>query len=289
MTSDLERISAIWREQSGSYYEQLADAILARGGPSYATIARDQLLVSCQLVVTAWQTALDTNESTSIREFGTLIGRRRSEGHIAIDDIMRVVDILREGVLQALTRAYPGSEWNSAIATRCEGWLHELRNSIVSSYGVTLQAAEEGLAEREQAMAAQRRLIQELSTPIVPIHEGVLVLPIIGTIDSRRATQILEAALERIVAAQAEILILDITGVPYIDTNVANYLLQMVRAVTLLGAQSVLVGIGTEIAQTLVHLGVDLSGVIVRANLQAGIVYALHHMGLAIQPLNSRD
>src|SRR5215475_10521031 len=99
MASDLERISAIWREQSSRYTEQLADAILARGGPSYATIARDQLLVSSGLSVAAWQTTLDTNDSTSIREFGTLIGRRRSEGHIAIDHIMRVVDILREGIL----------------------------------------------------------------------------------------------------------------------------------------------------------------------------------------------
>jgi rsbT co-antagonist protein RsbR len=175
------------------------------------------------------------------------------------------------------------------VVAKVEHWLHEMRNGVVRSYGVTLVQAEQGLAEREQAIEYQRRLIQELSVPIVPIHEGVLVLPLVGAIDSRRATQVMEAALEKIVEFQADMLILDITGVPLVDTGVANYLLQMARAVKLLGAQVILVGIGAEIAQTMVQLGVELRDVTTRSNLQAGIAFALAQQGFAISLLAEAD
>jgi rsbT co-antagonist protein RsbR len=288
MSPNLEPISAIWRDQSSTYCEQLTDDILAHAGPSYANIAHDQMMPVSRRVVSAWQTAFDTNDSVPIREFAQQIGRRRAESHVVMDDIMRVVDIIREGIWQALARAYAGADWDIAAVAQIEGWLHEMRNAVVSSYGVTFQTTEEGLAEREQAIEVQRRLIHELSTPIVPIHAGVLVLPLVGTIDARRATQILEATLEQIVVAQAEILILDITGVPFIDTSAANHILQMARAVTLLGAKCILVGIGAEIAQTLVQLGVDLSSIVTKANLQEGIVYALDQLGLAIQANHHR-
>jgi rsbT co-antagonist protein RsbR len=283
MSPNLEPISASWRDQSSSYCEQLTNDILAHAGPSYARISFEQMMPLSQRVVDAWQAAFDTNDSLPIREFAQQVGRRRAESHVLMDDIMRVVDIIREGIWQTLARVYQGTEWDIDTVAQIEGWLHEMRNAVVSSYGVTLQTTEEGLAEREQAIEVQRRLIHELSTPIVPIHAGVLVLPLVGTIDSRRATQILEATLEQIVATQAEILILDITGVPFIDTSVANHILQMARAITLLGANCVLVGIGAEIAQTLVQLGVDLSSIVTKANLQEGIVYALNKLGLAIQ------
>jgi rsbT co-antagonist protein RsbR len=283
MPPNLEPIGAIWREQTSAYCEQLTEDILAHAGPSYANIPHDQMMPVSQRVVGAWQAAFDANDSAPIREFAQQIGRRRAESHVTMDDIMRVVDIIRNGIWQVLARAYEGAEWDIAAVAQIEGWLHEMRNTVVSSYGETFLSTEAGLAEREQAIEVQRRLISELSTPIVPIHAGVLVLPLVGTIDSRRATQILEATLDQIVSAQAEILILDITGVPFIDTSVANHILQMARAVTLLGAKCVLVGIGAEIAQTLVQLGVDLSSIATKANLQEGIVYALDQLGLAIQ------
>jgi rsbT co-antagonist protein RsbR len=289
MSPNLEPIGAIWRDQSSAYCEQLTNDILTQAGPSYAKIPREQMMPLSQRVIGAWQSAFDTSDSTPIREFAQQIGRRRAESHVLMDDIMRVVDIIRQGIWQTLARAYEGAEWDIAAVAQIEGWLHEMRNAVVSSYGLALQSTEEGLAERELAIEVQRRLIHELSTPIVPIHAGVLVLPLVGTIDSRRATQILEATLDQIVAAQAEILILDITGVPFIDTSVANHILQMARAVTLLGARCILVGIGAEIAQTLVQLGVDLSSIVTKANLQEGIVYALDQLGLAIQTHNHRS
>jgi rsbT co-antagonist protein RsbR len=136
-----------------------------------------------------------------------------------------------------------------------------------------------------EIIAAQQTALQELSTPIIPIHEGILVLPMVGSIDSRRAGQIMEGLLEGISAHTADVVILDITGVPVIDTGVANYLLQAARAARLLGSTVVLVGIGAEIAQTMVQLGIDLTGIVTRANLQTGIEYALALQGLAIKPI----
>lgn len=130
--------------------------------------------------------------------------------------------------------------------------------------------------------------LSEISTPIIPVHEGILILPLIGSINSRRATDITERLLEAISASQAEIVIIDITGVPMIDTSIANHMLVTTRAANLLGSQVVLVGIGPEIAQTIVHLGVDLQDLVTLANLQSGIAYALRRKGLGIQPLNNR-
>jgi rsbT co-antagonist protein RsbR len=132
-----------------------------------------------------------------------------------------------------------------------------------------------------------RSTIRELSTPIIPVYEGILVLPLVGAIDSRRATEITERLLEEIATQQAEIVIIDITGVSLIDTSTANHLLMTTRAASLLGSQVVLVGMGAEIAQTIVQLGVELHGLITLADLQAGIAYALKRFGLGIQPLQA--
>jgi rsbT co-antagonist protein RsbR len=132
-----------------------------------------------------------------------------------------------------------------------------------------------------------RSAISELSTPIVPVHQGILVLPLVGSLDSHRATEITERLLDSIATNHAEIVIVDITGIPIIDTSTANHLLMTARAANLLGSRIVLVGIGPEIAQTLVQLGVELQGLVTLANLQAGIAYALEQRGLGIQRLKS--
>ncbi|HEU5100099.1 MAG TPA: STAS domain-containing protein [Roseiflexaceae bacterium] len=125
-------------------------------------------------------------------------------------------------------------------------------------------------------------VIREISTPIMPVHDEVLVLPLVGTIDSARSARIMETLLTGIQENAAEVVIIDITGVPIVDTAVANHLIQATRAATLLGAHCVLVGVSAEVAQTLVQLGVNLSTLVTRSNLQAGITYALERQGRAI-------
>ncbi len=143
------------------------------------------------------------------------------------------------------------------------------------------------LETQERIIAVQKQAIQELSSPVIQVWEGVLVLPLVGAIDSERARRMTEGLLNGIRDHQAEQVIIDITGVPVVDTSIANHLLQAIKAARLLGANCLLVGINAEVAQTMVHLGIDLSGVITRANLQAGIEYVLARMGLGVAPLTS--
>jgi anti-anti-sigma regulatory factor len=138
------------------------------------------------------------------------------------------------------------------------------------------QRAEAAQAElREQVITTQQSLIRQLSTPLLPITSNVIALPLIGTIGSERAQQILETLLEGIAHHQSDIAILDITGVTVVDTQVAQAILQAARAVRLLGAQVVLTGIQPAIAQVLVQLGADLRGVRTFSTLQGGIAYAM--------------
>jgi rsbT co-antagonist protein RsbR len=127
---------------------------------------------------------------------------------------------------------------------------------------------------QEETIRAQQATLAELSTPLIPLSTQVLVMPLIGSVDSRRAQQVIETLLEGISGSGARVAILDITGVPVVDTQVANALIRAAQAVKLLGAQVVLTGIRPEVAQTLVGLGTDLSGVVTRSSLQSGIAYA---------------
>jgi len=128
---------------------------------------------------------------------------------------------------------------------------------------------------QEEIIRAQAAAIQELSTPLIPISDAVLVMPLIGSIDSSRAQQVLDRLLPGVAEHRARIIILDITGVAVVDTQVADALIRAAQAVRLLGAQVVLTGIRPEIAQTLVALNVDLRHIVTRSTLQTGIAYAM--------------
>ncbi len=127
---------------------------------------------------------------------------------------------------------------------------------------------------QDEMITAQRSLIQELSTPIIPISDSILIVPLIGAIDSARAQRITESMLQAIVQRGAEYIIIDITGIAIIDTAIAHHLLQAAQSIQLLGARVILVGIGPEIAQTLVGLGVDFKRIRTQATLQSGFQYA---------------
>ncbi len=138
------------------------------------------------------------------------------------------------------------------------------------------RAMAERQALQEQIIAAQQATVRELSTPLMPIADGVVVMPLIGSVDSQRAQAIMETTLQGITTYSAEIVILDITGVRVVDTQVAAALLRTARAAQLLGAEVVLTGISAEIAQTLVQIGADLGNIIAQNSLQQGIAYAMN-------------
>ncbi len=137
------------------------------------------------------------------------------------------------------------------------------------------RAEQERASFQEQIIDAQRSALTELLTPLLPLADDVVAMPLNGIIDSARAQQIMESLLDGVSRYRATIAILDITGVNVVDTQVARAIIQTAQAVRMLGAEVVLTGIQPTMAQTLVHLGVDLSGIITRSTLQDGIAYAL--------------
>jgi PAS domain S-box-containing protein len=130
---------------------------------------------------------------------------------------------------------------------------------------------------QQQVIDAQRDALRELSTPLIPLTDHVIAMPLIGTVDSERAQQVIEALLWGITHYHARIALLDITGISLVDTQVAQTLVQSAQAARLLGARVVLTGIGPAMAQTLVNLGADLERIITLGSFQQGVAYALKH------------
>jgi rsbT co-antagonist protein RsbR len=172
------------------------------------------------------------------------------------------------------------------LAPLCGGDASAIRALIERVYAICDRAMMTMLAAygeaRDEIIQTQTAAIQELSAPIIPIYSNVLVLPLIGAIDSMRAATIMASLLEGVSQRNASIVLLDITGVPVVDTSTAHHLIQAARAVRLLGAEIVLVGISPEIAQTIVQLGVNLNDLHTKSDLQAGFAYALERMGLHV-------
>lgn len=135
---------------------------------------------------------------------------------------------------------------------------------------------------REEVIQRQQQEMMELSTPVVKLWHGILALPLIGTLDSARTQVVMESLLQRIVETGSDIAILDITGVPTVDTLVAQHLLKTVTAARLMGAECIISGIRPQIAQTIVHLGVDLGDIVTKATLADAFAVALDKVGLSV-------
>ena len=135
-------------------------------------------------------------------------------------------------------------------------------------------------SSREEVIGRQQTELLELSTPVVKLWDGILALPMIGTLDSARTQIVMESLLQKIVETESQIAIIDITGVPTVDTLVAQHLLKTVTAIRLMGADCIISGVRPQIAQTIVHLGVDLQGVTTKANLADALALALKRNGV---------
>lgn len=132
-------------------------------------------------------------------------------------------------------------------------------------------------------MARQQAAIRELSTPVIRVYDRVLLLPVVGTVDSHRAEQIMEQLLLRVVEEQAKVIIVDIAGVPVVDTRVADHLIKTTAAVRLLGAETILTGISAHVARTIIQLGVDITGMHTLTRLADGIELALGIVGREVR------
>lgn len=142
------------------------------------------------------------------------------------------------------------------------------------------------LKTKEQLIARQQEEMLELSTPVVKLWEGIVAVPLIGTLDSNRTQVVMEALLSAIVASNSKVAIIDITGVPAVDTLVAQHLLKTITAAKLMGAECILSGIRPQIAQTIVHLGINLTDVVTKASMGDALALALQRTGRIIVRAN---
>lgn len=201
-----------------------------------------------------WQPILD-----DIREQG---GHYAQMG-LPFQSWFLIVTAAQKIIIEKLFEAYAGDAARlQVIVLALNKWF----------FDVTLaRIGETYLATREHVIRQQQEAIKELSTPVLPLRAGLLLLPVIGVIDSQRARQLTEQLLDGIRTHRAKVVVIDLTGVPAVDSAVANHLLQTVRAAKLLGASAVVTGISTENAQTLTRIGVDLSGLVTTSDLQSGV------------------
>lgn len=255
----------------------------------YANYTAMDRAVLLQAVTTSLKTlihAIGTGDLKPFLDHARSIGKARaSSGFIAADMFGALNELRRIAwhLIEDFNREHQTVTVNHV--RRLEDIIHAFGQELLTSFSVMYRDVQLQINDQAAQITAQQQTIRELSTPILPLYEGILVVPLVGVIDSFRAGQIMERLLTTIAERQSDIVIIDITGVPVIDTAVANYFLQTARAAQLIGAQVILVGIGPEIAQTLGHLGVDLSGIQVGATLQTGIELAFQRTGHEIRPL----
>lgn len=147
---------------------------------------------------------------------------------------------------------------------------------------LALHAIDTFVKRRDEVIERQRNEMTEVAAPVVKIWDRIVTVPLIGTLDSFRSQTVMESLLDAIVEREAEVVIIDITGVSTVDTLVAQHLLRTAAAVRLMGAECVICGVSPKIAQTVVHLGVDLPNVVTRIDLQSGLAYAFSQIGLSV-------
>jgi rsbT co-antagonist protein RsbR len=206
-----------------------------------------------------------------VRTFLEGLSRRRVLAGFSSDETATFIFSLKRSMFDVL-RNECGSD---AGQLSTELWA---ATELIDKLG--LQTVKAFQASREEVIGRQQMELLELSTPVVKLWDGILALPMIGTLDSARTQIVMESLLQKIVETESQIAIIDITGVPTVDTLVAQHLLKTVTALRLMGADCIISGVRPQIAQTIVHLGVDLQGVTTKANLADALALALKRTGV---------
>lgn len=190
-----------------------------------------------------------------------------------IEDFVRYIQFVQRCFIEILEEEKGvGFEDSRGVLLLLSSVFNELMLAVFRAY----------LDEKEKTIHAQQDELRETATPITEIWDGVLTLPIIGTLDSSRTMLVMESLLNRIAADRTNVVVMDITGVRRIDSQVSHHLIQMVRAIQLMGADAILTGIRPEIARALTSLNIDLGNVTTRASLADGLKEAFRRLGVAV-------
>ncbi|MFC8516519.1 STAS domain-containing protein [Streptomyces sp. NPDC057257] len=272
-------VEAFLKQRREQIAQRWADAPLFR---TVFTVSRDEAVEACKGVVDALAEVVAGGrpEDITAPEFATV---REQLGHVAASrarggatpaQIADDVAALRPPVTELLRAEFAdpsGVQAGEAV----------LLLSVVMGT-LRLVVMETALSAGEELMERQRQQLLEVATPVIQLWDGIVAVPLIGTLDSARSQVVMESLLEAIVDQRAAYAILDITGVPMVDSLVAQHLLKTVAAARLMGAECIVSGIRPAIAQTIVHLGIDLGTVVTRSSLADALAYALARQGIAI-------
>ena len=265
-----ERILTEWLEEAGAGSARTTD-----GGRRSMRVEAEEILQSLREALKAGGDPENFQAPawTPVRQSLESLSRSRAAQGQSAGDTSVFVLAFKRPMFSAIQRdlagqgdAQMGAVWTvSTLVDRMAQW-------TVSTYQQT----------REDIIRRQQQDLLELSTPVIKLFEGVLAVPMIGTLDSARTQVVMETLLQRIVETGSRLAIIDITGVPTVDTLVAQHLLKTVSAIRLMGAECIISGIRPQIAQTIVHLGIDLQGIASKASLADALALAMEQQGFVI-------
>ena len=263
------------REIETGWLERQASSLKRLSGAEQLEVTRQSREFLKAVKRAAAEDGADTSSQSwaPVREFLTDLSSARAKGGYTSSETASFIFSMKQPLFEAL-RQEIGSNPDALAA---ETW-HA--TELLDSLG--LLTTESFQKTREQVISRQQQELLELSTPVVQLWDGILALPLIGTLDSARTQVVMQNLLDAIVKTRSDFAIIDITGVPVVDTLVAQHLLKTVAAARLMGAECMISGIRPQIAQTIIHLGVDLSDVITKATLADAFRLTLGRAGYSM-------
>jgi len=225
-------------------------------------MSKEEIFSEATSVYDNYVEVLETGSVEALQAYARSLSERIIPRGVQTHEVVGIVLLLRDVLARSLFKKYQADfDLLNRVLDAYEPAANRIANTVAVSF----------VQERERVIRQQQEAIRELSTPVLQVRERLLILPIIGVIDSQRARQLTEQLLRGIRNNRAKVVVVDITGVPTIDSTVANHLVQTVEASRLMGASVIITGLSSEIAQTLVTIGVDLSKMNAVGDLQGGI------------------
>jgi rsbT co-antagonist protein RsbR len=236
-------------------------------------LTQEEIFSEATSIYDSYVGVLETGSVEALQDYARNLSERIIPRGVEVDEVIGIVLLLRDVLARSLFQKYQA---DFALLNRVFDAYEPAANRIANT------VAGNFVGERERVIRQQQEAIRELSTPVLQVRERLLILPIIGVLDGQRARQLTEQLLRGIRSYRAKVVVIDITGVPTIDSTVANHLVQTVEASRLMGASVIITGLSSDIAQTLVTIGVDLSKVNAVGDLQGGIEEAERLLGYEV-------
>ncbi|HWL62080.1 MAG: STAS domain-containing protein [Pseudomonadota bacterium] len=243
-------------------------------------MSEEEVFSEATAVYDQYVEALETGTFEALQAYARNLSERIIPRGVETDEVVGIVLLLRDVLARSLFAKY---QHDFAKLNRILDAYEPAANRIANTVAVGF------VQERERIIREQQEAIRELSTPVLQVRERLLILPIVGAIDPQRARQLTEQLLHGIRATRGKVVVMDLTGVPAVDSSIANHLVQTVEATRLLGATVIVTGLSPSIAQTLVNIGVDLGKMNTVGDLQGGIEQAERLLGYKVVPFSLQD